>query len=62
MKRPLIRASILLLATLATVGCEEPTKKPMNEPLTIDDALDASDRSQRDADALLRERQGDLSR
>lgn len=53
---------VLLVTSLTLIGCEGMDKKPIDEPLTADDAFDASDRSQRDADALLRERRDELMR
>ena len=44
-----------IAAALALAGCESPdTRKPIDEPLTGQDALDAGERMQRDANALLR--------
>ncbi len=51
---------VLLAMTPALIGCEATSeRKPMDEPLTGQDALDAGDRMQRGANALLDEKGGD---
>ena len=46
----------LVVHAFLLVGCEADGKKPMDEPLTADDAYDAEVRMRSDADGLLRER------
>ena len=57
--RCLATAFIVGLTALASAGCESDTRKPMDEPLTADDAYEAEVRMREGADGLLREKAGD---